>query len=195
MLRGERLLGDRRDVVLKRNRGGPEIGAMFAQPPGPFSAHVGQLVDVVVHGRCAFVNDKLLGLHLAQQRVDDAERQADMVADLPADRVSARQQQLENQAFHGAGRHAGFGDRARFDRNEGVLGGLFLNGRLHAGRRIGLGVVAVGRVADALEQLIELFVLSARLLAVDRSVSRLGRGNSSPEVFSRQAALARQTRQ
>ena len=97
MLLFERLGLDADDVVGQRDRRGAEVGAVVHEPPGPLAAHVGELIDIVVHRRRAAIDQELIVLELPQQRLEQDERQLDLVGDFAARAVAARQQVLEDQ--------------------------------------------------------------------------------------------------
>ena len=103
--------------VGQRHRRGAEVGAVLGELLGPLAAQVGELVDVVVHRRRAFVRDQPILLHRVQQRIDEPKRQLEVVGQVAAGRFGAAVERLENQRFDLAVGEAGGGERIGLDRH------------------------------------------------------------------------------
>ncbi len=106
--------------------------------------------------------------------------------DLPARRISPRQEQLENQPFDGAGRQLSGQKRGRLLRDECVAIGLLQGGL----SRIGRG--PFGNLAQMIEQLIQLLVVGGRRFVRHRFVMRLRGRHGGPRVALGGAPLSGQ---
>src|SRR5262249_20197216 len=88
-------------------------------------AELGEGVFIVPHRCRPFEDDELLLLEAFQKRIDQSERQADLLRDFSADGRAAGQQVLENQLLDLFGRKARIDERsglARFERLFGLAG-------------------------------------------------------------------------
>ena len=67
VLGGDRLRGHRPKIVVKRNRGGPDVGAFVEVHLGPRPSGVGQRIHIII-GRCRIgVGEELLVLEPAEE--------------------------------------------------------------------------------------------------------------------------------
>ena len=99
MLGRQRLGRDAGDIVFQHDRSRAEVGASIGQAAGTLVPGFGQLINVIVHQRRAFVNDQLFGFQLRQHLLDEQKRQLQLIGDLPPAGVAARGQQLDQQRF------------------------------------------------------------------------------------------------
>ena len=138
-LRGQRLGLDACNVVFQRDRSGTEIGAVVPVALGPFAAQIGKLVQKIVHRRAGAIGEQLVVLQLAQQFVDEDERQLELVGHFPAGGVAAGQQVLQGQRLDEAVVQPGGTERLRFLGHEAVGPGRLARDRGRGGGRCGAG--------------------------------------------------------
>ena len=146
VLVGERLLLDALMYACERHRRGAEVRAVLGELLGPLAAEFGELVDVVVRHRRAFVADEAVVLHRVEQRIDQPKRRASCARPGATGGFAAAVERLEDQGFDFAFSQAGGGDAVRLYRHPPfVLGAIALRGRLRGGA--GLGCIAGERPA------------------------------------------------
>ena len=126
-------------------------------PPCALAAHVAEVILKVVHRRRPLVNDQLIALHLAEQLVDEDERQLDLIGDFSPRRIAAGEEKLHHQRFDDRFRQAGGGERFRLDGEEDVGDGDF-PARACRSLRGALAADLLGQRPDPLEHRAQLLI-------------------------------------
>ena len=121
-LGGDRLGLDRDHVVHQRHGRRTDVGAGLQEAPSPAPGPRGQAVVIVVEGGRPGVDHDLVGPQRGQQRLDDAERQADVFGDRPAVARAEHRQVLADQLFDELLAQPDLFDRSRLRRAEVLAG-------------------------------------------------------------------------
>ena len=122
VLGGDRLGLDRDDVIDQRHRRRTDVAAGLQVGHRPGAALRGQAVVIVVERGRAGMHDELVGPQRVQQRLDDVERQADVVGDRPALARAEHGQVLADQLLDELLAQAGLFDRGRPGGDEVLVG-------------------------------------------------------------------------
>ena len=153
----ERLGVDAGDVVVKRDGGRAEVGALL-----PYSRRARSRPRSVSWYMKSFiaaapVNDQLVALHLAQQLVDQHERQLDLFGDFSPGPVAAGQEKLQDQRLDDGFRQAGGRERFRLDGHEDLRDGDLAR-RSPGGVRVPAGADLSVNALDPLEHRAQLLI-------------------------------------